>query len=345
VFPVGRVVYITDPKIIRNVIKGDSKVFKAGAAYTVIDFIVGRKSLLLLDGPEHVRSRRLLLPPFHGRSVERYTSVIREVVAGQISRWPSRGPFKLYEEMLQITLEIMIRAVFGITDAAQLDDLRELIPALLHINPAILLFPVLRHSLGPRSPWGRYVATCERIDKIIYTEIRRRRGSPASGQGSDILSLMLRARDEAGREMPEVEIRDQLITLLAVGHETTATSLAWVFERLLKNPQALSRLTRQMASGDEYLEAVIHETLRCRPVVMDIARTLAVPVDIGGYRLPAGTMVVPSLALLHSTPVLYRDPHAFRPERFIEEPPPPDTFSRSAAGGIAAWAPVSRWSR
>ncbi|MGW0515836.1 cytochrome P450 [Crossiella sp. NPDC003009] len=326
VFPVGTVVCAADPAVIRRAVTAESATLLAGDANRVMDFVVGPRSVLLLDGPEHVRSRQVLLPPFRGPSVQRYQDTIAEVTAEAVRRWPAGTPVPLLPRMQHVTLEIMMRVVFGITDLRRLAGLRALVPKLLHMNPAVVLFPLLRKDWGPYSPGGRFARVKAAVDEILYTEIARRR-SEVDGERSDVLSLLLRMRHADGQPATDEDLRDNLITVLAVGHETTATTLSWAFERLVRHPEALARLEGELAEGKhEYLDAVINETLRVRPVVGDIARILAAPATIDGYRLPAGIMLALSLGLLHSCPRRYPEPEEFRPERFLGEAPGPELF-------------------
>jgi len=225
-----------------------------------------------------------------------------------------------------ITMEVIIRAVFGITDPARVSELRRLLPRLSSINP-LLGIEAVRRDLGPRSPWGRFIRDRERVDEMLYDEISTRRGLGSNGDaGDDILTLLLSARDEDGRPLTDRELRDELITLLLAGHETTATSIGWAFERLLRTPAVLERLTAEVVVGEssEYLDAVIKETLRVRPVVTEVFRATAQATELGGYRFEPGTQLAASLFLVQYDPDMYPpDPDAFRPERFIEGAPEP----------------------
>jgi cytochrome P450 len=302
-------------------------VFRAGDAYSVMDFVFGQRSLLLLDGPEHIRRRQVLMPPFRRDSVHRYRDRIDDIVAEAMERWPVGTPFRLLPRFQAIGLETIMRTVFGMTDVDRLDALRRLVPQVLHINPALMLLPPLRRDFGPRSPGAKLARVLRELDGILYSEIARRRTDPALADRDDILSLLLRACGEDGQQLSDGELRDHLVTLLVVGHETTATSLAWLFERLLRHPPALVRLRAETGSQEStYVDAVIDETLRVRPVITDIARTLSEPTPIGRYTVPAGTMVALSLFLVHTNPVDYPDPQRFRPERFLGQRPARPVF-------------------
>jgi cytochrome P450 len=329
VFPVGKVVCVSDVGVIRDIVTSDGTVFRAGEANSVIEFVVGRHSLLLLDGGEHIRRRRVLLPPFRGASVRRHEQSIGEIVADCVRRWPGGRPIPLLPRMQEITLEIMMRSVFGISDLDRLAGLRALVPRLLHMNPAIMLFPSLRRDLGPRSPGGRFARIKRGVDEIIHQEIARRRHTPSSGR-DDVLSGLMTIRDEDGAPLSDGELRDHLVTLLAVGHETTATSLSWIFERLVRHPRVLDRLRAETggaaSGGSGYVDAVINETLRLRPVVTDIARVTSADARVGGYDVPRGTMVALSLSAIHRSPDQFSAPEVFRPERFTDGEAAHDVF-------------------
>jgi cytochrome P450 len=318
IFPVGDIVCVTDATTVKKIITSDPEVFRTGDAYSVMDFIFGRRSLLLLDGPEHIQRRQILMPSFRGESVRRYRDSIGDIVAAAMERWPVGTGFRLMPRFQATGLEIIMRTVFGMTDVDRLAAFRRLVPRVLHVNPALMLFPALRRDFGPRSPGAKLARVLREIDDILYGEIARRRTDPAQADRDDILSLLVRARGQDGQELSDRELRDHLVTLLVVGHETTATSLAWLFERLLRHPADLAKVRAEAGSGETtYVDAVIDETLRVRPVITDIARTLSEPTLIGRYAVPAGTMVALSLFLIHNNPADYPDPQRFRPARFL----------------------------
>jgi cytochrome P450 len=286
--------------------------------------VLGPRSLLLLDEDDHLAQRRLLLGPFHGDKVRLYADLVGEIVAHEVERWPIGRPFPIRPRMQAVTLEVILRTVFGIREAERLDRLRDLIPRLLQHGNLVVWMPWLRRDLGPLSPWRRFEQVRAAVDEILYDEIRRRRARYDT-ERDDVLSLLLRARDDEGQPMTDAELHDELMTLLLAGHETTATGLAWTFERLLRHPSALRRLVDEIDGGEDetYLEAVVKESLRVRPVVYDVARLLTAPYSVRGWVLPAGTYVVPSITGVHLFANLY--PHAaeFRPERFLESQPEP----------------------
>ncbi|HEV2372331.1 MAG TPA: cytochrome P450 [Streptosporangiaceae bacterium] len=324
IYPFGPVVYVADPALVKEVMTAPAGKFRAGDANRVVEFLVGSRSLLLLDGPGHTASRRTLMPAFHGDSLAGYAAQIQSA-ASEIDSWPRDQPISLHHRLHRIALDVMIQVVLGVRDADTAAELHQLVPRLFRFDPLVILVPKLRIDLGPRSPWGRFVRVRDRVDQILYQQIAERERDP--GQGSDALSLLIRASRARGGGLDQVELRDHLITLLAVGPETTATAMAWCVERLVRHPSVLARLREDMAGGgDSYLDAVIHETLRVRPVTMDIARTLAEDTDIASYRVPAGTMIVIPLGLLHSSAELYNQPREFRPERFLDAAPPAHHF-------------------
>lgn len=324
--PFGTLVYLCEPDLVRQVFTGDPDVFRAGDANQFMDPILGPRSLLLLDGAEHMRMRKLMLPPFHGRSVARYGEVMAQVALADLQRWPVGRPFALRPRMQDITLEVILRAVFGVEAGERSERLRAALLTMLEVNPIFGIARFTQRDLGPRSPWGRFVRARATADAIIYEQIARRRAEGDAGR-DDVLSLLLAVRDEDGGALTDAELRDELVTLLLAGHETTAMALAWAFERLLRHPAALARLRAELQDGeDAYLDAVVKETLRARPVLIDVARTLARPVALGGFDLPAGVMVVPMITLVQQSAAVWPEPAAFRPERFLDGAPAPYTW-------------------
>jgi cytochrome P450 len=223
--------------------------------------------------------------------------------------------------MQAVTLEVILRAVFGVRDQQRFERAQVLIDEFARRAHPITLFPFIRRDLGRWSPWVRFKRARATLDAFLYEEIGLRRKQSDLSDRDDVLSLLLQATDEEGRPMSDEELRDELVTVLGAGHETTATALAWAFERLLRNPAVLDRLRRSLADGDEYLEATIKETLRVRPVLLDTARRLTRDVELDGYRIPAGALLLPSIAAIHLRDDLYPDPDEFRPERFIDGSP------------------------
>ena len=329
----GRIVYVAGPDLVKDVFTGSPAVFHAGEANaTMLEPALGPNSVLTLDDEPHLRQRKLLLPPFHGERVRRYGELIEEVTRRDMETWPVGEAFSLRAHTQRITLAVILRAVFGIRDEARIDRATQLIDAFSDRVTTIVRFPVLRRDLGPGSPWRRFVAAREALDAFIYEEVAMRRAEAESEERDDVLSLLLRARHEDGAPMSDAELRDELVTVVGAGHETTATGLAWARERLLRNRRALGRLRESLAAGNgDYLEATVKETLRARPVIIDVARRLTAPARIGGYDLPAGSFVVPAIAAVHMREDIYPEPEEFRPERFLEERA--DTYAWIPFGG------------
>jgi cytochrome P450 len=314
---IGQVVYVADPADVERVYKGPADVFHAGEANAALFApLIGRLSVMTLDGKEHLRQRKLLLPPFHGDSMRRFESVFAEVAAREVERWPVGEPFDMYPAMKRVTMEVILRAVIGVRDEARLAELAAAVTRLDRIAPVVLPLPILQRDLGRLSPWARMVAAREALDRLVYREIAERREA-AGGDADDVLSLLVAARHDDGSPMSDRQLRDEVYDLLAAGFETSSASLAWTFERVLRAPAVLERL-REEPGDDEYLEAVVKETLRVRPPVTDSTRLLKREAEVAGHLLPAGTQVVVALPLLHLRPSVWSDPFEFRPGRWLE---------------------------
>ncbi len=318
----GKVVYVASPELVKRVFTGSPAQFHAGEANaTVLEPALGPNSVLTLDEEPHMRQRKLLLPPFHGERVRRYGELIREITLEEMESWPVGEPFAMRPHTQRITLAVILRAVFGVHDEARLDRAGRLIDEFSERVNLITAFPALRRDLGRFGPWARFVRARAAFDEFIYEEIalRRAEAEAEDEERDDVLSLLLRARHDDGSPMSDEELRDELVTVVGAGHETTATALAWALERLLRTPRVLGRLRESIEAGeDSYLDATIKETLRARPVIVDVARKLTAPAEIGGYELPAGTFVLPAIAALHYREDTFPEPHEFRPERFLD---------------------------
>jgi cytochrome P450 len=316
----GRLVYVARPDLVKALFTGSPSVFHAGEANaTVLEPAVGPTSVLTLDDEPHMRQRKLLLPPFHGDRIERYGEMIVEMTRREMESWPVGEPFALRPHTQRITLAVIMRAVFGVHDEARLERFERLIDDFARRVGVVTSFPMLRRDLGPLSPWNRFLRSRKALDGFIYEEIRLRRAEPGHEERDDVLSLLLEARDEDGEAMSDLELRDELVTVLGAGHETTATGLAWAVERLVRNPAVLAKLRDSIAGGEEdYLAATVKETLRTRPVIVDVARKLTAPATVGGYELPVGTFAMAAIAALHYREDLFPDPYEFRPERFLD---------------------------
>jgi cytochrome P450 len=316
-WPLGLLVVVCEPTEIKRIFTSDPDHAEAGAGNALVEPLTGPDSILVLDGARHLHTRRLMLPSFHGERIRVYGELIDEIAEAEIDSWPLDKPFPIHIPMQTITLRVILRAVFGIEDIERRGEFERLIPKLM-TSPA-LIWPPLGRDFGPYSPRRRFVALREDVDTLLFEEIERRRDEPGLEERDDVLSMLILARDEDGEGMNDYELRDQLITLLLAGHETTATALAWTFERLLRNPSVLDRLRDELAEGDEeYLECTIKESLRSRPIIPYALRRLAGPMDIAGYSVPSGSFVGASTILAHGRPDLYPEPDAYRPERFLD---------------------------
>jgi cytochrome P450 family 135 len=320
-------VMLGDPEDVRTVFTAGPQRVNAGEANGILRPTLGSHSLLLLDGDEHMRQRKLMLPAFHGERVERYREIMREATERAVTAWSGGEPFALRPHTQAITLEVIMRAVFGLEEEAAVAPLREPLRRMLDWagNPAALLVIAM---VGADHPFVRRVLArryVEPVDRELYALIAARRAAPDLAERDDILSMLLLTREPStgfaggarGQPMSDVELRDELLTLLLAGHETTATSLAWAVERLVRHPGGLERL----AHDRDYADAVVKEVLRLRPVVAIVLRRLREPLEIAGRELPAGTTVAPCILLVHRREDVYPDPEAFRPERFLDRPP------------------------
>jgi len=319
----GRLVYLADPTLVKALFTGPPERFHAGEANaTVLEPALGPNSVLTLDDAPHMQQRKLLLPPFHGERIRAYGELIQETTRRQMETWPVGEPFALRPHTQRITLAVIMRAVFGVHDEERLERFERLINDFSKRVGVITTFPALRRNFGPGSPWPRFLRSRETLDEFIYEEIGLRRTEVEAGEDGhdDVLSLLLQARHDDGSAMSDEELRDELVTVLGAGHETTATGLAWAMERLLRTPRVLARLRESIAGGeDDYLDATVKEALRARPVIVDVARRLTAPAEIGGYELPKGSFVMAAIAALHYREDLFPHPEEFRPERFLDE--------------------------
>jgi cytochrome P450 len=319
-------VFLGDPEDVRTVFTGSAEVMHAGEANRLLGPILGSRSILLLDEAEHLRQRRLLLPPFHGARMLRYEEIMAEAVQRELATWEEGEVIEMLPRMQAITLEVIMRAVFGIEDGLEMERLRVLLRRMLKATTDMRQM-ALSLIMGPDSArlQQRLREVLDPVDDELYRVIAEHRADPDLEQREDILSMLLLARDEEGEPLSDEELRDELMTLLLAGHETTASSLSWAFEQLTQNPQTLQQLTEELRGGGDgaYCEAVIQETMRLRPVLPIVVRLLKEPITVGQgrFRLPAGTRVAPAIMLVHLRDDIYPDPFNFRPERFIEKPP------------------------
>ncbi|MEJ7832169.1 MAG: cytochrome P450 [Nocardioides sp.] len=344
--PGGRpLVFFTRPEHAKEIFAGDPELFHAGKGNSILGPIMGRHSLLLQDSVEHKRARKLLMPAFNGHALRDYQSLVSSLAADEVSTWTSGTEFRSLERMNALTLEVILRVVFGVTDESRLAELRPCVNATVDVSPAVLLgwgYPWLQRF----GAWKKTVDNQYALDRLMYAEIRERRSAPDLPERTDVLSRLMRVGadkgdevDEARDQLSEVELRDQLVTLLLAGHETTATALSWALYEVGRSPELLRR-TQEAADagqdkggsegggsdGDAWLEAVVKESMRLHPVIPMVVRTLMQPATIGGVSLPAGATVGPSIIVAHQKSANHPDPEAFRPERFLGQNPPTNTW-------------------
>ena len=342
-------VLVSDPAAIKDVFTGDPDELRAGEANVVLAPFVGSDSLLLADGARHRRKRRLLMPPFHGERMKVYGELMRTITDRAIDAWPVGRAFPIQEETQRITLDVILRAVFGLDEGAQMEALRlRLVEgASVVTDHPMLMLKSLQRDLGPLTSWRRVEKIRAEADAILFAEFARRRRE-AREDRTDILSMLMAARDEEGRPMPDTELRDEMITLLLAGHETTATTLAWVIQHVLAHPAVHARLRAEIrghgpvASGEPagagdlpYLDATIKETQRLMPIIPLVGRRLHTAMRIGGHELPPGVVASPCIYLTHRRPDLWEEPDAFHPERFLGKRPSPYEFFPFGGGARA----------
>jgi cytochrome P450 len=300
----------------------------------VLTPVVGARSLLVIEGDDHLAHRKLMLPAFHGEQMRSYAPIVEEIVDAEIGSWPLGEKFAIHPRMQAMTLEIILRVVFGVADGPRLEQLRVVLTKVLEdtASPFMQLIGLAARRFGGRGPWARFEAQLKAVDELLYAEIAERRTDDGLQERDDMLSMLMQARFEDGSEMSDTDLRDQLMTLLLAGHETTATALAWTFDLLLRHPHELGRLHESLGQGeDDYLRATISESLRLRPVVPLAGRRLAKDLVADGLTLPAGTDVTPAIWLAHTRADSFPEPFAFRPERFLEGAP--DTYAWIPFGG------------
>jgi cytochrome P450 len=330
------VVFLADPTAIKTVFTASPDTLRVGELRAAMAPMFGHHSILLLDGQQHMRQRKLMLPPFHGERMARYAELIAAATEQELDAWPIGRSFAIQPRMQAITFDVIMQAVFGLEDAERRAEVGGALRHALDIvaNPLSELLMGLPGKIGPINVRFTFERAVAKADALLLEEIANRRKDPALGERDDILALLLQARDEDGEQMTDRELRDELVTLLLAGHETTATALAWAFDYLLRDHRALDRLTEECRGGDGangYLDAVIQEVLRLQPPITFVDRRLTQPLELGGYPLPPGTVVAPCIYLAHRRPDLYPEPTAFRPERFLENPP--ETYSWLPFGG------------
>ncbi len=334
--PGGRpLVLFSRPEHAREIFAGDPEVFHAGKGNAILGPIMGEHSLLLQDSTEHKRARKLLMPAFNGHALRGYEALVTDLAREEVARWVPGSEFRSLERMNALTLEVILRVVFGVTDESRLAALRPRVNRTVEISPAILLgwgYPRLQ-KIGP---WKRTVQNQLELDELMYAEIRERRLAPDLAERTDVLSRLILVNDpdtEGGTEgapgdaLTDTELRDQLVTLLLAGHETTATALAWALHEIGRDPEQRRRAREAALTGDDaWLDAVMKESMRLHPVIPMVVRTLMKPATVGGLDLPAGVTIGPSIILAHSREENHEQPEVFRPERFLGHNPPTNTW-------------------
>ena len=328
-----RFVMVFDPEHVRTVFQGSNAQLHAGEANALLGPILGERSVLLLDGSEHLRHRRLMLPAFHGRQLQAHVETMRDCADREIDAWPTDEPFALLASMQSLTLRVIVSAVFGYEPGPAEEELRHRLRAMIEplARPrGLMTVAAVMRGRDDRQAALRFQQRKRDVDELIYAEIARRRQAEDLAGRDDVFSALLLARDEDGNALSDREVRDELITLLLAGHETTATGLAWTFDLLLRDRRVLQRARE----GDSaYLDAVVKEALRLRPVIPGIGRVVRQePFRLGRYEVPVGVEINPSIRTIHRRADLYAQPAQFRPERFLG-PDAPDTYTWIPFGG------------
>jgi cytochrome P450 len=305
----------SDPDHIREIFTAPPEVLHPGEGARILEPVVGTYSVILLDEKDHLNQRRLMLPAFHGERMERLRDLVTEVTEREVASWPTGDRVSLHPRLQGLTLEVILRAVFGVGQGPELDSLRDSLTRILDFaTRPMTLVPYLQKEMGGRSRWAKFVALREETDALVYALIDEHPGG-----GDDVLSMLMEARHEDGSPMSAKELRDELMTLLVAGHETTASSLAFGLNMLARNPRVVDELR---AEDDDYLQATIQEILRARPVLPNAApRLVKQPVEIGGWEYQPGPCLLANTYLVHHDPEIYPEPYTFRPERFLEEAP------------------------
>jgi cytochrome P450 len=324
-------IVLSEPALIKQVFTEDPKVLHAGDR-SPLRRVLGPHSLLGIDEDRHMEQRRLLLPPFKGQRMKAYEGLIEEIARAEIARLPEGREFPVAPAMQRITLRAILRAVFGAT-GQDLAELERLLPPWTTLASRMATLPRLQVDLGPLSPWGRMLRLRTRVDAVLDRLIATAKADAALEARSDVLALLVQATHTDGAPMTNEEIRDQLVTMLAAGHETTAHQLSWAVERLSRHPAALARLVAEVDAGDghAYRDAVIREVQRTRPVIFFAGRHTMRPYELGGYLLPEGALIASAAAMTHFDPRLFDAPDRFDPQRFLDRRP--DTYAWIPFGG------------
>jgi cytochrome P450 len=320
----GRTVVISDPILVKDLFTTSSDLVERPTDFLAPGELFGPGSMFSLPRDEHLARRRLLAPSFHGKRMGSYEHVIEDEVMREIATWPEGREFETLQPMLRITLGAILRAVFGAEGRAQ-NELRGLLPPMVALASRLyLLPPIAQRDLGRWSPGGRYLQYRRRFDAVIDSLIAEARADPALEERSDVLALLLQARHENGEPICDRHIADELLTMVAAGHETTASALTWAVERLRRHPQLLSRLTEEVdTGGSELRQATVWEVLRSRPVIEGSARRTKERIRLGNWVIPEKTTVIFSIRLAHASEESFPDAASFSPDRFVGANPKP----------------------
>ena len=333
----SKFVMVFDPDLLKKVFQAPPDRLRAGEANALLGQVLGERSVLVLDGAEHLRQRKLMLPPFHGKRLKGYEEKMVEAADRAIDLWPVGEPFTLLPTMQTVTLDVIMHAVWGVEEGPRAEELKRRVRAV--IDPLSSRFGIVVLALsggrfGDRKAVQRFEQRRAELDAMIYEEIAQRREATDLDEREDVFSMLLQARDEDGQPMTDAELHDELVTLLVAGHETTSTGLAWAFELLLRTPRVMEKLQASLAEGDDtYVDAVVKEALRLRPVIPGVGRVVrGEPFELGGYTVPVGVEINPSIGVIHRRADRYPAPGEFRPERFLEDDAP-DTYTWVPFGG------------
>jgi cytochrome P450 family 135 len=326
-------VMVFDPALVKQLFQGSNDQLHAGEANALLGPVLGERSVLLLDGSEHLRHRRLMLPPFHGARMQSYAETMRAAADLEIDSWPIGEPFALLPTMRSLTLRVIVEAVFGYGPGPQQDRLKAGLSAMVEplSEPRGLPLMLLLGRLGAgRGKANAFERRRREVRELLFAEIKARRQEPDLAERDDVFSSLLLAEDENGERLSDLEVHDELLTLLLAGHETTATGLAWTFDLLLHTPEVLAKANEL---DERYLDAVVKESLRVRPVIPGVGRVVRnEPFQLNGYVIPPGVEINPSIRMIHRDPKLYPEPQRFDPERFLADDAP-DTYTWVPFGG------------
>ncbi|MCB9761065.1 MAG: cytochrome P450 [Alphaproteobacteria bacterium] len=344
-------VFVAEPEHVRVVLSGQDRRLRLDRYVRILEPIVGPRSLQLIEGSKHTHHRRILMAPFRRAKILEYSQDIAEIAARHVARWPAGRPMSTYDAFERISLEVILRILFGLRDPEEVAEARDKNEAVAGVHALLLMFPELQRDLGRWSPWGRFLRARDRLDALLYGHIAQRRAAVTAGEDpADVLGQLILAEDEDG-PLSDEDLRDELVTLIGTGHDTTAAGLTWTLGWLIRTPAVHERLMAELDAlgpepslealeGAPFLDAVVKEAMRISPVLPGITREVAEPLELGGWTLPVGTQLVAASNLSHHLPQHFADPGAFEPTRFLEGKPPRDVFYPFGGGPrmCFAWA-------